>query len=177
MVSPQKACSRAVVITVGVALMPVYPIIGVLAVPINAIKALVHGIFLNYHWRHSKNEQGLGLINDRNAFGKPQYMSKNAKFEAKDLTRLEHEEKRITAEEKLFSTLKVVRAVAKLIIPIIGIFWVVLTEINTGGSAAIGCGGDCEHENHWKNKDAIRWHIENLKKQLPERNIVNVAAA
>ncbi|KIA76358.1 hypothetical protein [Parachlamydia acanthamoebae] len=76
-----------------------HPIVGIAAQPILAVKATVHAISLNYHWRHTKNAQGIAL----NRNDTPSYMDRTTKFTAEDLTRLKHQQKRLDSRDKLFS--------------------------------------------------------------------------
>lgn len=164
----------AAAITTLTAFTMTHPAVGLLAQPILGIKAIANGILVNYHWRHSKNEKGIPLCNDYVEPGIPHYMYKNTRFTANDLTRLEHEQKRMEARDSLLSTLKWMRGLAKCIIPILGLYWAISTELATGGSAPFECSGCRQHFNHWKDIEAIRWHIQNVKTQMQTKNITKI---
>ncbi|KIA76355.1 hypothetical protein [Parachlamydia acanthamoebae] len=104
-----------------------HPVVGVAAQPILAVKATVHAISLNYHWRHTKNAQGIAL----NRNDTPSYMDRTTKFTAEDLTRLKHQQKRLDSRYKLFRTLEEMRGLAKCIIPVAGFLWYAFTINDT----------------------------------------------
>ncbi len=158
----------------GVVFIAAHPVIGLLAQPILGIKAIVEGILLNYHWRHSMDERGVALCNDCDGKGQPYYMNRNKEYKVEDLTRFEHEKERIEYRDKLFETLKLMRGLAKCIIPVIGLIWSFLTEINAGGSAEFGCYDD---NDYITDKQAVQEHIDKIKRQQqqwPKRNMTNL---
>lgn len=59
--------------------------------------------------------------------------------------------------------LKMLRAFAKALIPILGVIWVLATELQLGGASELGCrvcrmGGSKAKNKHWGWKSAIKFH-------------------
>jgi hypothetical protein len=134
-----------------------HPIVGIAAQPILAVKATVHAISLNYHWRHTKNAQGITLNR--------LYMNTSTKFTVEDLTRLKHEQKRLDSRDKLFLTLEYMRLLAKCIIPVIGLFWFG-ASLNNWFSESKG-----EEKKFWEERESLSSHINQLERELKARNI------
>lgn len=146
-----------------------HPVIGILAQPILGIKAIAHVIFLNYHWHQSKNDQGVALCNDyQEKSERPKYMNKMEKFEAKDLTRLEHEEKRIESRDQLFKTLKWMKGLAKCIIPIVGLLWAYTSEDMTTWMSTTKLPANPDRQT---DAQIIKEYIAKLKAEFPQHKV------
>ncbi|EFB42228.1 MULTISPECIES: hypothetical protein [Parachlamydia] len=138
-----------------------HPVVGVVAQPILAVKATVHAISLNYHWRHTKNAQGIAL----NRNDTPSYMDRTTKFTAEDLTRLRHQQKRLDSRYKLSHTLKNMRGLAKCIIPVGGLLWFA-SSIDDDNKKFDGKQKTLQNE-----KNALMYHIHQLEQELKCRNV------
>lgn len=156
----------------GILAFAIAPVIGVLAQPILAIKAIAEGILLNYHWNKTRDKNGIALSNHMDEKKKefPSYMDLNKEFKAEDLTRLEHEKERIEYRDNLFGTLKAMRGLAKCIIPVVGLIWAVFTEVQLGGSVEIRSDVD---ERYITDAQAIQIHIDKVKRNLLNKNMTN----
>lgn len=87
-----------------------------------------------------------------------------------DLEWLKREFTRKEKEDLLDSDLKMLRAFSKALIPIIGVIWILFTELSIGGASQIGCsvcmmGGDVENT-HWGWREAIEFHRQSLQNRL-----------
>jgi hypothetical protein len=119
-----------------------HPIIGPLGSLGCLFAAAYHGLALNYHWHHSREKDGNGnfivgtmLINQSL---KDPYSNINPGYTKKDLPRLYHEKERLYHENAARDNLKWARGLAKCTIPIVGLFWALISESNTGGCVDIG---------------------------------------
>lgn len=161
----QVALGALAFIVVAVA----HPILG----PIGSLgclfSAAYHGLAMNYHWRHSreKDEQGKYIAGTAliNQSLKDPYSNKNPGYTKKDLPRLEHEKQRLFHQRGAEESLKWARGLAKASIPIAGPFWAFLTEMDSGGSAPIGCDGCGDHFDHETLESRLAQHLNKLKEQ------------
>jgi len=133
------------------------PIVGLFAVPIFGIKLLLHKYLANYHYDRTINKEGVYLVNGSN------YMKTNAKFTQEDIPRIQHEIKRLYHVNSEISTRKWFQQMLRCIIPIGGLIWVILVEMNEYGSMELGCQGCENHWNHWTKEEALQYHLEKLK--------------
>lgn len=75
------------------------------------------------------------------------------------------EEQRIKGEQDLNQDLKMMRAAAKALIPVIGVIWLGLTELGRGGASEIPVcrvcvnGGEDLEQTHWSLSEALSHHI------------------
>ncbi len=95
----------------------------------------------------------------------------NYPFSDKDLTWFENEMQRLGAEKQLYNTLKMVRALAKALIPLIGLVWILCTETLIGGASQIECtvcrlGGTAG--SHWSQEMAIAHHKAIITKKTED---------
>lgn len=150
-------------ILAGAVFLVAHPIIGIIAQPFLAIEAFYHKYQANLHLQKTMDEKGHYL---KDLIGPNNYMSKETKFTANDLTRLENEKQRLCQNEDLLQTLRTMRGLAKCIIPVIGLIWAICTELQVNGSLQLGCRGCMQHEGHWTPKQALKWHIKTLKDQI-----------
>lgn len=169
-----KALKNAGTFAGGVILTAVFvvahPIIGPLGSIGFLFKAAYHGVLLNYHWRHSRenNEKGNLIpgteLNQMGAGNEKNYMNKHAKFNSHDLSRLQHEVQRLYHLKAAEDSLKWSRGLAKCIIPILGPIWALSSEINTGGSIEFRC---CciDDWHHLTPEEMLEKHISKLTKQ------------
>ncbi len=86
-----------------------------------------------------------------------------------DLRWLNREFARKEKQDLLDSDLRIVRAIAKGLIPLIGVIWILATELDFGGASEMGCrvcmmGGD--EDTHWSWRDALVFHKGNLQAKL-----------
>lgn len=87
-----------------------------------------------------------------------------------DLDWLKQEFTRREEKDLLDSDLKMLRAFSKALIPIVGLYWVLSSEIGMGGACEIGCrvcmmGGDSE-DTHWGWRQAIEFHQKTILNKL-----------
>lgn len=151
-------CLLPFIIVGAIIVFTLAPIVGLLGVPVLAIKALYHTIRVKYAWHCSRNEQGVAMAEQQDL-----YLKRKLDLTVADLPRLYHEQTRIKHRDTLLETLKWIRGFSKCIIPIVGVWWSLASEIQAGGSIAIECQGCSEHWNHWSDKEAIEWHIQQLE--------------
>ena len=87
-----------------------------------------------------------------------------------DLEWLNREWVRKEKEDLLDGDLKMLRAFSKALIPLIGVIWVLFTELSIGGASEIGCRvcmmGDEVEDTHWGWKEAITFHRNHLQRKL-----------
>ena len=87
-----------------------------------------------------------------------------------DLQWLNREFSRREKKDLLDSDLKMLRAFSKALIPIIGVIWVLFTELSSGGASEYGCrvcmmGREAENT-HWGWITAIDFHKRSLEHRL-----------
>lgn len=105
------------------------PIVGLLALPVLGAQAIFHAIAQNFHLRHAKNAEGTLLSQDIDPETQaPKYIDQHYSFSAEDLTGLKHERDRIKAKNDLHQTIDHVKQYAKLLIPVIGLYWFFVSE-------------------------------------------------
>lgn len=159
-----KSSCECVGLGVGVfGFVLLHPIIGLVAQPILAIKAIYHRIVIQYHSYHSKNDDYISLYKDFDENGRIKYLDANASFAVEDLVLLQNEQKRLEHVEKLNDTLKKMRGLAKCIIPVFGLVWAASTELRGNGSMPMACSNCENHESHWTQEDAVKHHIQKIK--------------
>ena len=152
-------CLLPFIIVGAIIVFVLAPVVGLLSIPVLGIKALYHTARLKYSWHRSRNEHGVALAEQSDL-----YLKRKLDLTVADLPRLHYEQTRIEQRDTLFETLEWMRGMAKCIIPIAGVWWSLASEIQAGGSIAIECQGCSEHWNHWSDKEAIEWHIQQLER-------------
>lgn len=87
-----------------------------------------------------------------------------------DLQWLNFEFTRKEKKDLLDGDLKMLRAFSKALIPVIGIIWVLFTELSPGGASEMGCRvcamGSKAEETHWNWREAINFHRTSLRCRL-----------
>ena len=130
--------------------------VALVAVPVIGVKALYHTIRVDSAWHHSRNDQGIALAEETDL-----YMKCKSHLTPSDLSRLYHEMRRVEQRDSLLETLKWMKKCAKCIIPIVGVFWVLFAKSDE--SAELKCSGCDQHWKHWSDREAIEWHIQQLR--------------
>lgn len=95
----------------------------------------------------------------------------NNPFKTKeDIQWLRKEIKRREAKDLLDADLKMLRACAKGLIPLLGAIWILTTETGTGGASEFGCrvcrlGGEMGELQHWGWREALKAHEKKTRRK------------
>lgn len=123
-------------------------------------------------WQERVHEQ-LGLYfhgQEDDSFRKNEQITDNPFQSKDDLDWLNKEFIRREKKDLLDSDLRMIRAFAKALIPIVGFIWVLFTELSTGGASNLTC-TVCEKgwntsDKHWEWRKAIKFHQARLSSKL-----------
>lgn len=156
----KDCCQGATWFFGGIVFVALSPIIGIVGSIVCLLKAKVNDVAAASFSERTEDAYG-STIKDRN------YMSRGSRFTLFDIEYLKNEQKRLNSLDERDCSLNWARGLAKCIIPIIGVVWIIFTEFNPNGSFPLECSGCMNHDNLWSPKEALKFHMQRIEKDNP----------
>lgn len=161
-----KGIAGGFFIILGAVVLLSVPILALFLLPFVVLKAIHHFLMSYTHRSFSKNEEGIPLCKEKDPItGQPIYMWNGVQFSEEDMIRLLQEKHRLIQWDRFLGSCKILRSLAKCLIPVVGVVWAIVTELNHQ-VAPFDSEEGWRNQAFWSAREAVRWHLHVLSLRL-----------